>query len=60
MSAIFQTSFLIKTEGEREVTVPRVGLPGSSGVKDLPEIQEMQFRPLSREDPLEKEMVTHA
>jgi len=29
------------------------------GGPDLPAVQEMQIRSLDREDPLEKEMVTH-
>ena len=32
------------------------GFPGGSGVKNLSAKQEMQFRSLSQENPLEKEM----
>ena len=34
--------------------------PGGSAVKNLPSMQEMGVRSLGREDPLEKEMVTHS
>ena len=39
-----------------------MGLPRwlSQEVKNLPAVQETQVRFLSREDPLEKEMVTHS
>ena len=37
-----------------------VGFPGGSVVKNLPAMQEMQVRPLDREDPLEKEMASHS
>ena len=36
------------------------GFPGDSVVKNLLTMQEMQVRSLGREDPLEKEMATHA
>ena len=36
-----------------------MGFPGASAGKNLPVIQEMQFRPLSQDD-LEKEMATHS
>ena len=35
------------------------GFPGGSGVKNLPAKQETWVPSLAREDPLEKEMVTH-
>ena len=34
--------------------------PGGSVVKNLPPRQETQVQPLSREDPLEKEMAIHS
>ena len=34
--------------------------PGGSVAKNLPDAQELQFRSLGQEDPLEKEMATHA
>ena len=34
--------------------------PGGSVVQNLPPRQETQVRPLSREDPLEREMATHS
>ena len=34
--------------------------PGGSEVKRLPPVWETWFRSLGREDPLEKEMVTHS
>ena len=36
------------------------GFPGGSVVKNLPAKQETRVRSLGREDPLEKEMVTHS
>ena len=36
------------------------GLPRDSAVKNLRPIQEMQVRSLGQEDPLEKEVATHA
>ena len=36
------------------------GFPGGSVVKNLLPMQETQVRSLSQEDPLEKEMATHA
>ena len=36
------------------------GLPCGSAVKNLPAVQEMWVRSLSREDPLEKGMATHS
>ena len=36
-----------------------MGLPRGPVVKKLPAMQEMQVRPLGREDPLEEEMATH-
>ena len=41
----------------------QMGFPGGLAVKNLPamqEPQEMQIRSLDQEDPLEKEMATHA
>ena len=35
------------------------GLPGSSVSKESASVQETRVPPLGREDPLEKEMVTH-
>ena len=37
-----------------------LGFPGGSVVENLPAKQEMQFRSLDQEDPLEKEMATHS
>ena len=34
--------------------------PGDTVVRNLPEMQEMQLRSLSREDPLEEEMATYS
>ena len=36
------------------------GFPGSSVVKNLPLTQEIQFRSLGSEDPLEEGMATHS
>ena len=36
------------------------GFPGGAVVKNLPAMQEMQIWNLDREDPLEKEIVTHS
>ena len=36
------------------------GLPGDSGVKIPPEMQETQVQSLVQEDPLEKEVATHS
>ena len=36
-----------------------MGFPSGSAVKNLPGIQELQFRSLGREDPLEESMATH-
>ena len=36
------------------------GLPGGSGVKNLPEKQEMWVSSLGQEDPLEKEMANYS
>ena len=36
------------------------GFPGSSVLKNPPEMQETQVRSLGQEDPLEKEMATHS
>ena len=36
------------------------GFPGGSDIKNLPAIQETQVPSLGREDPLEKDMVTHS
>ena len=36
------------------------GLPGGSGVKILPEMQETQVQSLVQKDPLEKEVATHS
>ena len=36
------------------------GFPGGSVLKNLPAVQEMQFRSLGGEDPLENEMATHS
>ena len=38
----------------------RGGFPGSSVVKNLPLIQEIQFQSLGSEDPLEEGMATHS
>ena len=38
----------------------RRSFPDGTAVKNLPAMQEMQIRPLGREDPLEKEMATHS
>ena len=35
-------------------------MPGGSWKKNLPAMQEPQFRTLGQEDPLEKEMATHS
>ena len=37
-----------------------MGFPSDAVVKNLPAMQEMQFRSLAREDPLEEEMATHS
>ena len=37
-----------------------LGFPGSSVIKNLSAVQEMQVRSLDQEDPLEKEMATHS
>ena len=37
-----------------------LGFPDGSMVKNLPATQEMQFRSLGQEDPLEEEMATHS
>ena len=47
------------TLGERVIT-GQLGFPGGSAVKNLPAVQETQVRPLSGEDPLEEETVTHS
>ena len=44
------------------VSVPLLGFPGGSVIKNLPasaEIQEMWVQPLGQEDPLEDEMTCH-
>ena len=38
----------------------RLGFPGGSVVKNPPAMQETRIQSLDREDPLEKEMVTHS
>ena len=38
----------------------RRSFPDSTAVKNLPAVQEMQFRSLGGEDPLENEMATHS
>ena len=37
-----------------------LGFPGSSVIKNLSAVQEMQVRSLDQEDPPEKEMATHS
>ena len=37
-----------------------LGFPGGSVVKNLPAKQEMVVQPLHQEDPLQKEIATHA
>ena len=37
-----------------------LGFPDVSLAKKLPAVQETQVRPLSQEDPLEKEIATHS
>ena len=37
-----------------------MGFPGGSTVKNLPAMQETQFRSLGREGPLEKGLATHS
>ena len=37
-----------------------LGLPGGSGVKTPPAIQETQVQSLGQDDPLEKETATHS
>ena len=41
-------------------TYRRQGLPRGSVVKNLPAAQEMQFRSLGQEGPLEEEMAAHS
>ena len=38
----------------------KMGFPGGSVVKNVPEMQETWVQSLHREDPLEKEMATHS
>ena len=38
----------------------KMGFPGGSEVKNLPAMQEVWVQSLGQEDPLEKEMATHA
>ena len=43
--------------------IESIGFPGGSAVKNSPamqEMQEMQFRSLDQEDPVEEEMATHS
>jgi len=35
-------------------------VPGGSDIKNLPVVQQTRVQSLGREDPLEKEMVTHS
>ena len=44
----------------RQHMSPRAGFPGGSVVKNTPAMQETWVWPLSREDPLEKELATHS
>ena len=37
-----------------------LGFPGSSAIKNLPAMQEMQVLSLGAEDPLEENMATHS
>ena len=39
---------------------PKLGFPGGSVVKNLPEMQETWVRSLDQEDPLEEEMATRS
>ena len=41
-------------------SLPTLGCPSDSSVKNLPAMQEMWVRSLSHEDPLEKEISTHS
>ena len=40
--------------------MPRDGFAGGSGVENLPAMQEMKIRPLSREDPLKEGLAIHS
>ena len=52
-TAQFQIMFLL-------ISLPQLGFPAGSVLKNLPAMWKIQFWPLGQEDPLEKGMATHS